>query len=177
MKLYPISNADGMTAYSSYVVWTANDGELVACDLIGAETAVKAIAASLYQGKKVDVVVHYSRALRPWGDFKVVRTVLTTKPNLYRWHIVPVVSPDAPAVPVYGWEAVCPASEAVAGALARHTIWPVLPEWASVLHELGWDGCLSTLHCAGVDYALLVSKDGWDRIIEFGIRQGRLKIS
>ncbi len=61
MELYRMTNSDGMQAYASYVVFN-DGGELIACDIIGAEV--------------------------------VVRTVLTTRPALYRWHVVPVVSPN-----------------------------------------------------------------------------------
>lgn len=176
--LYEISNSDQMTAHFSYAVWTRE--KLVACDIIGAETALKAIYASLCQGKKVNIIIQYARTLEPWGNFRVVKTVLTVNPNLYRWHLLPVIS-STDTIPVYGWNAICPAAQAVANVLDRYTIWPVLPEWAEDLFKMGqaslpvWNA-VTDLESVGVDYAFLVRADRWETIIADGVREGRLKL-
>jgi len=173
-ELQKVKNKDGMQCRYSYAVYDGED--LVALDLIGADSAVKAIHATLRQGKPVWLDGWMRRKMAV--DFRTERTVLEANPPLFRWHIVPVLSENDPAIPVYGWEDILPREEALVGALSRWTVWPVLPEWSEVLFRLGREHDLirDMRGREGVDYALWVSTTGWDAVIDQAVKDGLLPL-
>jgi hypothetical protein len=174
--MYTISNKDGMRALASYVVYDTSEG-IVAMDVVGAETAVKAIVASLHLGRDVTVDIGWPQRLCVATRFRVIRSILAA--GLYRYHVVPTFSPDAQRIPVYGWNAVRSEQDALVGALARWTVYPVLPEWAEALFQLGVElGLVRWMWKAGaVDYAFWVESQGWEEAINRGISEGKLVIN
>jgi hypothetical protein len=159
-----------MQARYSYAVY---DEDLVALDLIGADSAVKAIHATLRQGKPVWLDGWMRRKMAV--DFRTERTVLENSPPLFRWHIVPVLSENDPTIPVYGWDNILPREQALVGALARWTVWPVLPEWAEILLRLGRENDLiRDMRGEGVDYAFWLSTQGWGEVIDQAVKDGLL---
>jgi len=173
LELRKVKNKDGMQARYSYAVYDGED--LVALDLIGADSAVKAIHATLRQGKPVWLDGHWGRK-RMVVDFRTERMVLEANPPLFRWHVIPILSENHPTIPVYGWEDILPREQALVGALARWTVWPVLPEWAETLSRLGREHDLihDIPNREGVDYAFWLSTTGWDAVIDQAVKDGLL---
>lgn len=174
MKLQQVINGDGMACRYSYVVY---DGEeLLAMDLIGAEVAVKAVAATLVQGKKVKLDGDWRQKRIPrQTQVSTIRTVLEQEPLLCRWHVVPQPSENDLAVAVYGWEEILPAADAFVGALGRWTVWPALPEWGDTLYDLGRrQDLIKQLESEGMDYAFCIFTEGWDQVIDQAVKEGLL---
>jgi hypothetical protein len=98
-------------------------------------------------------------------------------PLLCRWHVIPEPTENDLSVIVYGWEDVMPATDAFINALGRWTVWPTLPVWAESLYRLGWRSqLLHRLKCEGVDYAFALAAEGWDEVIDRGVKEGTLLI-
>jgi hypothetical protein len=174
MELLSIYNGDGMCCRYSYAVY---DGEeLLALDLIGAESEVKALNATLVQRKPVTLKGTWGRKrVGREQEIDVLRTALEDRPPLYRWHVVPIPSEQDPGLVVYGWEDILPPAGALVGALANWTVWPTLPEWGEALYRLGREADLvQAVERAGVDYAFRVWTAGWDDVIDRAIRDGQL---
>ncbi len=172
MRLVTITNRDGIEALVSYCALDLRMNEICALDLIGAEAAVKAVHASIVQGHPV-VLFGNRRGVRE--GFRTLRMVLRRDPPLHRWHIVP--QPGDDTLVVYGWEDVLPAPAALAGALARWTIWPVLPAWGKTMLRLGLErGLVQELDRIGLDYAYQVSIAGWDQVLDEAVRTGEISL-
>jgi hypothetical protein len=172
--LKQVHNADGMAARYSYAAY--HDDELLAIDLIGAESEVKALAATLIQHKWVKLSGTWGRK-RVCGETEidVLRTTLEDRPALYCYHVMPAPSENALMLAVYGWEEVIAPANALIGALANWTVWPTLPEWGEPLYRLGREaGLVKALDHKGLDYAFAVSTQGWDGLIDRAIKAGGL---
>ena len=179
MRLQKIFNGDGMSCWYSYAVCDGED--LMACDLIGADVEVKAIHASLAQGKKVKLDGSWQSKRVPNGmQVGTLRTVLEQEPLLCRWHVVPQLSENDLSVVVYGWEDVLAAPDAFIGALGRWSVWPTLPVWAETLYRLGQQASPRLVQrltkSEGVDYAFVVNTEGWDAVIDRAVKEGQLLI-
>lgn len=170
-----VHNRDGMDARCSYVVYSSSN-ELVAIDLVGAETQVKAIAASLASGNLVWIEGAYS-PFKYTGRVAFLREVLRESPPLLRWHAVPALSENDPLIPVFGWDSVLPKTDAFVGAVARWTIWPVLPEWGEpLLVSAARSGFIRPLQYFNMDYAFLIdTTKEWDELINGLLRQGIIR--
>lgn len=175
MKLKQVVNRDGMACKYTYAVY--DDEDLLAIDLIGADVAVKAVHATLVQNKKVKLDGSWQQKRLPDMNVTTVRTVLEQDPLLCRWHVIPEPTENDLSVIVYGWEDVMPATDAFINALGRWTVWPTLPVWAESLYRLGWQSqLLHRLKCEGVDYAFALAAEGWDEVIDRGVKEGTLLI-
>lgn len=171
MKLHPVRNSDGVEAFFSYVVC---DGEaLYALDIVGAESSVKAIYASIVQGHPVWLFGWRQRRCRI--RVRAKKFVLASPPPLLRWHVIPVMSPHDPFAIVYGWGR---PEDALARALNRWTVFPLLP--AEPLYSLAEEyGLIRFLdYSEGVDYAFSISLSvqEWSEAIDHGIKDGRLPL-
>lgn len=163
-----IRNQDGMECYSSYIVRTF-DAELCAMDLIGPETAVKAIWASVMMKKPI--WRGYTKILP--SPFTL--TTIRERAGLVRWHIVPQIEEEVAII--YGWEQNISFGEALYGVLSRYSIWPVIREWQSALVSLGQEhNLIRPLWADGCDYAYRVELTGWDNALNDGIARGLLTV-
>lgn len=176
MSLQDIRNKDGMLAQYSYIVYHRD--VLVACDLIGAEVSVKALYATIVAAKEVRFG-RFGRSaaqIERSGGVLSVRTTLARNPDLFRWHVAPVLSENDITIPVYGREDHLSPTDALVGTLARWTVWPTLPEWGEGLYRLGREHELITLlkHEGAVDYAFTVASNGWGDVIDQSVQDGTL---
>jgi hypothetical protein len=174
LELMTFRNPDGMECFASYLVRTY-DNEILAVDLIGAETAVKAVWASLMARRHINY--GYQRlVLQANRSWMTVREKLDNNgPGLVRWHVMPRIDDDS--VVVFGWNNVIPFPQALYGVLSRHSVWPVLPEWSEALFALGHEhNLIRPLHADGCDYAYLVNLSGWDNALDEGVKNGLITV-
>lgn len=166
MELYTVKNTDGMTCFSSYMLFTY-DNELIGMDLVGAETSVKAVWASIMSRKQI--TLGYRRLSAPIFPVTTVREKLCGNSlPLLRWHIVPLQQEGQ--IVIYGWNALMTLDQALYGALSRYSVWPVLPEWFPVLTELGQEhNLLRPIRYMGCDYAYIVDLTDWSAVFNEAI--------
>ncbi len=172
--LQTLKNPQGMAAQCSYLVY--DQDTLYALDLIGTESAVKALAASIYEKNRRLLWGH--RAYSP--DPRLVCTqkeTLCYSPNIYRWHFTVRPTPADPLVLVYGFGRQTP-EQACLAALQQYTPWPARPDW-ELLYYAGLDQELIVqLETAGsATFAYQVVIAGWEKVLDTLARTGELPLN
>ncbi len=173
-----IKNRKGMSVGVTSAAVTP-DKRIAFLSIVGAQTAVKAIWASVLNRR---ALLHISgRGNYYYGDTDVEYVTLkqSPAPGVHHWVIYPEPGPSAPyllLVPL-GMSK----EEQLVNLLNQHTLWPVKDEWASTLWEQGIiagddDVCLiRQLKVHGnLDWAYAVSTIGWDDVIDREARNGSL---
>lgn len=165
-----IKNKHGMTALCDGAALT-NDRRIVYLSVIGAQTAVKAIWASVVARRPV--YIRYCQACGEEGvDYVVLKYVLAQ--NVHRWVMFPNPSSDAPYLPLLplcGMDA--PAL--LPHLLNQHTIWPAKQVWGKVLMTRGLKaGLVKECQSFGIPWAYTVCPTGWDEVIDAAARAGEL---
>lgn len=172
--LWSIKNHQGMQAHSSYAVYSRDT--LYALDLIGAEIAVKALAASIYERNR--------RLLLGGGAYATDAALVCTQketlyqnPHSYRWHFSVRATPTDPLLLVYGFGRQTPA-EALLAVLQQQTPWPARPVWGEPLYQAGQQHeLISPLQYHGsVTFAYHVTVAGWDTVLSDLARHGTLSL-
>jgi hypothetical protein len=184
--MFTVTNHEGVRTDSSYIIYDKE--QVYAFDAIGAEVAVKAIHAAAFGNSKRFAFdgKHDSERLyamqRKLADlaYAVDRQTLLTQPNLYRWHLRPVVRPGDLGVIVYGLSEWPDFDEPTGCYWAMlQTNYPTLREWAPTLLDLGRQAGLvrDLAHVGSVTFAfeLQVSED-WQALLDTAVRAGRLRI-
>jgi len=173
-----IKNRKGMMVGATAVVVTP-DKKIAFLSIIGAQTAVKAIWASVLNRR---TLLHISGCRDYYygnGDVEYVTLKQSPAPGVHHWVMYPEPGPSAPFllfIPL-GMRK----EEQLVELLNQHTLWPVKDEWGSTLWEKGIvaddDGvCLIqelTVH-GNLDWAYAVSTIGWDDVIDREARSGNL---
>jgi hypothetical protein len=179
-----IKNRKGMEAVLTAAVTTTHEpNTIVFASFIGAQTAVKAIWASILNRRSILQVGHKSYCT---GDPNVEYLTLkqSPAPGVHHWVMLPEPGPDALfllMIPLQGMTE----QEQLVKLLNHHTLWPVKDEWASVLWERGAekqylddgdmpDTCLiRELKVHGnLEWAYAVSTIGWDDVIDQAAKDG-----
>ncbi len=173
-----IENRKGMMVGATAVVVTP-DKRIAFLSIIGAQTAVKAIWASVLNRR---AVLHVSGCRDYYygdGDVEYVTLKQSPAPGVHHWVMYPEPGPSAPfllLIPL-GMSK----EEQLVELLNQHTLWPVKDEWGEMLWEKGIiagdDGtCLiQELEVHGnLDWAYAVSTIGWDDVIDREARSGNL---
>ena len=184
--MFTVTNHEGVRTDSSYIIYDRE--QVYAFDAIGAEVAVKAIHAAAFGNSKRFTFAGSQESERLYAmqrkladlAYAVDRQTLLTQPNLYRWHLRPVVRPGDLSVIVYGlqeWPDF-DVPTAIYWALLQ-TNYPILREWAAPLLELGREAGLvrALSHVGSVTFAfeLQVSED-WQALLDVAVREGQLHI-
>lgn len=171
--LQTLKNPQGMAAQCSYVVY--DDNTLYALDLIGPESAVKALAASIYEKNRRLLWGHRAYLADP-GLVGTGKETLCQRPHLYRWHFSVRPSPNEPLVLVYGFGRQTP-EQALLAALQQHTPWPARPDW-ELLYQAGLETDLVLpLKTAGsVVFAFHLVSAGWEKVLDTLAKSGELPL-
>ncbi len=174
-----IKNKQGMVALTDGAAVTSNH-KIAYLSLVGAQTAVKAIWASVIS-RRTPLTLHYKTV---YGDPDVEYVVLrhstgvaAQRPyaqGVHRWVLFPDPGPTAPyllLVPLQGRTA----EEQLVHLLNQHTLWPVKLEWGATLLARGQAGKLvQELDAHGLPWAYAVSPIGWDEVIDAAAKAGEL---
>ena len=171
-----IKNKQGMAALCTKAAVT-DDDRIAFLAIAGALTAVKAIWASVLNRK---TPLFIGRSYKPhFGDRDVEYLVTKQSPaqGVHQWVMYPDPGPDAPYLVLIPLDFNGMDAEAqLVEVLNRHTLWPVKPEWSSVLWNLGVEKNLVTpltVH-GGLEWAYTVCPVGWDDVIDEAAKTGRL---
>ncbi len=174
-KLFKVMNHKGITAMASYAIYDKECQELYAFDVIGGETTVKAVFATVKgqsgrlsiqpEGQRYALLVHTVNEL----CYKVDKQTLARDPALFRWQFRVEPTPNDPYLLLYGFagNAGAPAGQLLIELLRQYTAWPVLPCWWPQLFGLGERaGLISPLaHTDNVAFAWKVQVGGWDAVL------------
>jgi len=150
-------------------------------DIIGANTAVKAIWASLCTGgpmKTFGISANF-RKFRGDKEAKYRSFVSQPLPRLTHYHIVPGPRPDADYFVITALTAESRES-ALYDVLRLYTPLPVLPGWGPTLFELGLGhqyGLITELDVVGMDWAYRIEAIGWDAIIDEAAKAGQITVA
>ena len=169
-----IKNRKGMEVGATSVVVTS-DKKIAFVSIVGAQTAVKAIWASVLNRR---TLLHVSGSRDYYygdDDVEYVTLKQSPAPGVHHWVMYPEPGPSAPfllLIPL-GMSK----EEQLVKMLNQHTLWPVKDEWAKVLWEQGTttviDGDDTEGTClirklkvhGNLEWAYAVSTIGWDDVI------------
>ena len=177
-----IRNKDGMSVYAHAMAVTPNN-TIAFLSIVGALTAVKAIWASVISRKTPLYVDAYRKQRKYKGDGDVDYVVFkqSLEQGLHHWVLFP--DPDtAPFLLLLPSNGASPQELLVQG-LNQHTLWPVKEEWADPLWEATHgvsvpkeQRLIRKLAVSGnLEWAYLVSPDGWDDVIDRLAQDGALR--
>ncbi|MCP4543945.1 MAG: hypothetical protein GY832_43070, partial [Chloroflexi bacterium] len=166
-----IKNRKGMETVLTAAVTTDETKTIIFASLIGAQTAVKAIWASILNRRSILQIGHKSYCT---GDPNVEYLTLkqSPAPGVHHWVMLPEPGPDALfllMIPLQGMTE----QEQLVKLLNHHTLWPVRDMWAEELWNRGVvaddEGtCLiQELKVHGeLGWAYAVNTIGWDDVID-----------
>jgi hypothetical protein len=175
-----IKNRQGMEAVLTAAVTTDEARTIVFASIVGAQTAVKALWASILNRR---TALHIS-GRRDYcfgdGDVEYVTIKQSPAPGVHHWVMYPEPGPEALfllLVPLQGMSE----EEQLVRLLNQHTLWPVKDEWASELWERGvavddtGARLIRELTVHGdLEWAYAVATIGWDDVIDRAAKDGRL---
>lgn len=173
-----IKNNKGMMAQVGAAA-TTEEHRIAFLSIVGAQTAVKAIWASVVSRRSPLRIGHDYRAV--YGDRDVEYLVLKQglAPGLHHWVMYPEPNPAAPyllLVPLNGTSA----EQQLVRLLNQHSLWPVRAEWEKILWDEGRQARLvQKLEVQGdrLPWAYAVSTIGWDDVIDEAAKAGSLTFS
>ena len=145
-KLYMIFNSKGMAAKSSYAVWTDSE-EYITLDMMGAETAVKAIWSAVFHNGGKGILSYrednYNKRLRKLEiegvNYSVRKEVLLHQPVYHRWHLVPELSKDSSVRYIWSFEKDWDVILEQFSFAMQMSIFPIQKDWMHVLFNTGFD--------------------------------------
>ena len=170
-----IKNNQGMMCQLTGIAYGPDGNEfynriVYALDIVGANTAVKAIWASLCSGSPMKTFGISANHYRFSGDKEAKYRTFSSQPlpRITHYHIVPGPRPDADYFII---TALTAESREIAlyDVLRLYTPHPVLPGWGKTLFELGLSinyGLISELEVVGTDWAYRIEAIGWDALID-----------
>jgi hypothetical protein len=163
-----------------------------AVQLVGVQTAVKAIWATLVSGNNLSFRGGmYINTSNPRTDqFLTIRgATLDNRFKAWFAYLNPSLNDVFTILPIYQYDqhkdsfSSLPHDRWDEGDklnvfirfLADYTLWPVRPEWAEVLWKQGeYLGLIQEIATAGFPWAYSVEKVGWDEVINAGAQDGTL---
>lgn len=171
-----ITNNKGMMCPANGVVITP-ENKIAFLSLVGAQTAVKAIWASVISRRSPLSISSCYKRFYGDGDVDYLVVKQTLAQGVHHWVLYPEPGPTAPyllLIPLGEMSA----QEQLVHLLNHHTLWPVKQEWGETLWEkgVGKERCLvQKLDTHGsLAWAYRVNPIGWDEVIDEAAREGDL---
>jgi hypothetical protein len=173
-ELYMIYNPKGMAAKSSYAIWTDSE-EYVTLDMMGAESAVKAIwSAVVHNGGKG--ILSYrengiNKRLRKMEiegvNYIVKKESLLHHPIYHRWHLIPELSKDSSVRYLWTFDKDWDVLIDQFYLAMQMSIYPIQKDWVRPLFDCGFDNEIITKlqHTINIGFAYEIQMNAWEEII------------
>jgi hypothetical protein len=170
--LLRIKNKQGMMALADAAAITP-DYKIAYLSLVGAQTAVKAIWASVIS-RRTPLTLDY-KTIYGDGDAEYVVLRHTLAQGVHRWVLFPDPGPSAPYLLLIPLQGLTTEAQLV-HLLNQHTLWPVRAEWGETLLERGKAENLvvELIVYGNLPWAYAVNPIGWDEVIDAAAQAGDL---
>lgn len=183
-KLFVLYNGNGMAIKSSYCVWN-KQSRYIAFDALGAETAVKAVFATVNNGRGIGSMTLKLSNYRQERLAKLLNTnyvtdkkALLQDPTYHRWHFRAEIPKDAAYTYIYGVGGYDVVREQFYRAMQR-SIYPIQRDWVDALFQRGLHtrAITSLKYTPNMSFGFEIDLNPWSEIIDQMIKHGDIHVA
>jgi len=187
LNLGHIFNSKGMVANSSYCIWSRPPhSEYVAFDILGAETAVKAIHAAIFQGRGNGNLSFKFRGQNERlhksedesSSYVTKKEILLKDPNYYRWHIGIDLPKNSVYRYIWSFEKDTVVIQHQFFLAFQKSIFPIQRNWVLPMIERGRNenAIIGLSHTSAIRSAYRIEMTSWQKILNDMLQEGVIQV-